>query len=720
MSVSSVKIYINMALEYLDSPYRVDDVEPNLVQAEQRLSNLSPADAAPLIAQIAEIRAKLDDIVKPADARQISAAQGKIHQARDYINTNNGRVTASDKEHIENLFQVAIQHLDQITDERKADKLKAPVLAEIAQIRTQYATNITAPPPPAKPTRPPPPSASYSSAKRSVFWAKEYFNTRIEQVEPELTKADQLLKGDNSMEATALVAEIAGLREKLADVIMPDDTRQVSAAQGKIRQARDYIDRNHGRVTESDKEHLETLFRGAIEYLDKITHPRKANELKAPVLAEIARIRAQYGTNAAAAAPPPPKPSTPPPPSASYSNAKRKVFWANSNFSTPGRIEQVEPDLVQAEELLKGDTSREADALREEIAELRKKLEDVVMPDDARQVSAAQMKIRQIRDYIDRNRNYLNKDEHREYIGLLCSQTIEQHLDKITNKRKANELKAPILAEIALIRQQHAITSNAPPLPSQTPSYSSPPHPPADMSSLSYEETSLLNRAKRTIGQARSSIESRRTEGVENLFFEASSTLSTLGDAYKAPLLSEIDGLRKELEATRLAEATRIITGELDRKLSSIESDIDYPDRFPYSVRSFKSRFEREDVRQSLTPEMYREYETRLANTLAAAAAAVKADKLNRAAPWLQKLLDKLSVNPFTDLDQSSANRVDSELRSMRWQVEKEVKQLPEDDADRIRIYEDLKATDAKFEAYSNEWGKAGASVLSQIANLYS
>jgi hypothetical protein len=55
----------------------------------------------------------------------------------------------------------------------------------------------------------------------------------------------------------------------------------------------------------------------------------------------------------------------------------------------------------------------------------------------------------------------------------------------------------------------------------------------------------------------------------------------------------------------------------------------------------------------------------------------------------------------------------------MRWQVEKEIKQLPEDDADRIRIYEDLKASDGKFDAYSNEWGMAGRSVLSQVASLY-
>jgi hypothetical protein len=174
MSVSSVRIYVNMALEYLDSPYRVDDVEPNLVQAEQRLANLDPADAAPLIEQIASIRARLDEIVKPEDARQVKAAQGKIRQARDFIDTNDGRLNQSAKDHIEELFKIAVQYLGQITDARKADKLKAPVLAEIDQVRRQYGTSNTAPPPaPPKSPTPPPPSPEFYNAKRAVFWANE-------------------------------------------------------------------------------------------------------------------------------------------------------------------------------------------------------------------------------------------------------------------------------------------------------------------------------------------------------------------------------------------------------------------------------------------------------------------------------------------------------------------------------------------------------------------
>jgi hypothetical protein len=571
MSVSSVKIYINMALEYVDSPYRVNDVEPNLLQAEQRLANLSPADAAPLVAQIADIRARLDNMVSPADARQVSAAEGKIRQARDYIERNRGNLTQSDKDHVEELFRMAVQFLGQIADARKADKLKAPVLAEISQIRAQYGTTGAAAPAPA----------------------------------------------------------------------------------------------------------------------------------------------------------PPPKPATSIPPSQNFSNAKRKVFWANEYFTAPGRIDQTEPELAQAEELLKGDASREADALRAEIAALREKLADIVTPSEEAYVRSAQRDVQSVRDYIDRQREFLDRGDTKQDLDRQLQKIIDEGLSRIKHPRKADQLKAPILAEIALIRSQLGVstptrTSQPPSQPVQAQAYSqarSAPQssPPVDMNALSFDDQDRLNRAKRTIGQARSNIESRRTEGVENLFFDATSQMAPVSAVHKDHLVAEIEQLRKDLEATRLAEGTRVITGELDRKLRGIEMDIEAPDRLHYSVRSFKQRFEQDDVRRTLSPEIYRDYETRLANMLAAGTAHVKAETLKRANPALQRLHDKLATNPFTGLQQYEANRVDGELRSMRWQVEKEIKNLPEDDADRLRIYEELKGTDTKFEAYSDDWAKAGTSVHSTL-----
>jgi len=565
MSVSSIRIYINMALEYLDSPYRVDDVEPNLLQAEQRLSTLTPDDAAPLIAQIADIRAKLDNIVKPADARQVSAAQGKIRQARDYIDINRGNLTASDKDHIEDLFKIAVQFLDNITDERKADKLKAPVLDEIAKIRSQYDTDTTAPPPP-------------------------------------------------------------------------------------------------------------------------------------------------------------PKASTPPPPSQKFYDAKRKVFWANDYFTTPGRIEQTEPELAQAEELLEGDASREADDLRAEMAALREKLADMVMPSDEAIVRAAKRDVQAVGEYIDRQRGFLHKSDTIEELDARLQKVIDQGLSKIQHPRKAEQLKAPILAEIARLRAELGVAGaervvpvpTAPPSQTQTQrSFQSAAQsanqtvPPVDTTMLSPSDLTLLNRAKRTLLQARSNIESRCFEGVESLLFDASTTVSPLPSSHTQQILSEISLLRSDLSAAQLEEDTRIITSELNSRLGSIESDLGSAS-IRYPIESYTRRFERDDVRRVLTAEVYSGYEAKFKELMDRNAAMIKKEFLANAEQAIVKLKERLEGNPFMGLQGYDVSKMDGEIRSLRWQVERELQHLPEGDGDRERVDGELKALDKRVEGYSEEWAKAG------------
>lgn len=69
-----------------------------------------------------------------------------------------------------------------------------------------------------------------------------------------------------------------------------------------------------------------------------------------------------------------------------------------------------------------------------------------------------------------------------------------------------------------------------------------------------------INRTRRTILQARSYIKSRRTDSVESLLFDATSTLASVPESHKASLLSEISQFRSELATTIREEDTRRIT----------------------------------------------------------------------------------------------------------------------------------------------------------------
>ncbi|KAK4446089.1 hypothetical protein QBC34DRAFT_470181 [Podospora aff. communis PSN243] len=506
MSVSTIKIYISTALEYLDSPYRTDDVEPTLAQAEARLPNISPDEAAPLIAQIADIRARLDNLVKPADARQITAAQGKIKQALAYIDSNRGDLNAGDKEYVEELFKMAVGFLDNITDEKKAERLKAPVLAEIERIRGQYGT------------------------------------------------------AGGEVEETVVVEEVQPQR---------------------------------------------------------------------------------------------------PPPMGGYYEAKRKVFWANDYLGTPGKEGQAEGEMVQAEDLIRGDASAEAEALRGEIEELRGRLAGMEMSGD-RMKSGVAEGVEKLK-------------------GVFGGGWLGGRDERQGGYQEEYRAQQP--------EQQHR---EPPPIPAAAPSQS---------------EQEAINRARRTIMQARSYIESRRTDPVESLLFDATNTLATVPDVHKAPLLSEIAQLRVDLETGVRAEETRQITSELDRRLQSIEQDIGDTYNFPYSVQSYKDRFARSDVSRVLTPELISSYEEKLQVLLDRQHGHLKTETLGQAESAVQKLRERLETNPFAGLRGYEANRADSDVKSLRYAAEREVNQLPAGDSDRLRLEADLADLQRKVDEYSSSWG---------------
>ncbi|KAK0624273.1 hypothetical protein B0T14DRAFT_428801 [Immersiella caudata] len=535
MSVSTIKIYISTALEYLSSPYRTDDVEPTLAEAESRLPNISPEEAAPLIAQIADIRAQLDNIVKPADTRQITAAQGKIKQALNHIDTNRGNLNDGDKEFVEELFKIAVGFLDNITDERKAEKLKAPVLDEMERIRRQYGT-------------------------------------------------------------------------------------------------------------------------------------APAQQMVVPVVQEAAPVPQR------------------PPPMGGYYEAKRKVFWANDYLGTPGKAGQAEGEIVAAEGLIVGDASAEAEALRGEIEGLRGKLAGMGVSGSG---SGS-------RDMLKKGVEKGLAKGAEKMKGVFGSGSLGGWLGRGENQGGYQQEYRTQQPE-----QQHQ-PQYQPQQPEQQ--YRAPPPVPAAGPSQSDQEA--INRARQTIMQARSYIESRRTDPVESLLFDATNTLATVPDIHKAPLLSEISRLRVDLDSGIRAEETRQITSELDRRLHSIEQDIGNTNNFPYSVRSYNDRFARSDVSRVLTPDLISSYEAKLKDLLDRQTSHLKTDTLAKAEAAVQNLRERLETNPFAGLQGYDVNRADGDVKSLRYAAEREVNQLPEGDSDRLRLEADIAALQQKVDDYSSAWGK--------------
>src|SRR5215475_6411229 len=126
---------------------------------------------------------------------------------------------------------------------------------------------------------------SLSAAKSRVMFAKEYLDSpRSGEIEPLLQAAEGFLAEVPQEEKQPVLAEIAEIRAALEASPTPDETRLTSAAQGKLRQVRDYIEQGINR------DDILTTLRVAEGYLVEVR-----DKYKEGLLVEIGQLRDQLG-----------------------------------------------------------------------------------------------------------------------------------------------------------------------------------------------------------------------------------------------------------------------------------------------------------------------------------------------------------------------------------------------------------------------------------------
>jgi hypothetical protein len=173
MSLSAAKSRVMQARTQLETG-RIDDVDPTLLAAERFLDGLPDDERAPLLAQITAIRAELANVIKPEDERKISAANGKLRQARSQIEAGPPPAGA-------------------------APAGSAPVTR--AHTSDEDASNI-------------------SRARSRIVQARSLLESRrTENVEFTLEYAAAILAGVGEAPAAPLLAEIDELRAQLAGAI---------------------------------------------------------------------------------------------------------------------------------------------------------------------------------------------------------------------------------------------------------------------------------------------------------------------------------------------------------------------------------------------------------------------------------------------------------------------------------------------------------------------
>jgi hypothetical protein len=375
----------------------------------------------------------------------------------------------------------------------------------------------------------------------------------------------------------------------------------------------------------------------------------------------------------------------------SVSAAKSRVMQAKMQLES-NRVGDAEAAVEAGLKFLEGLPDSETAAVRAELMQIRAGIASRPKPEDARNLSAAQGKVRQAQSQIAGKQLSGIEDVLLAAEGFL--------------KAVPDALKAAVVAEIAAIR-----AGLSKPQPVAAPA--------GKTAALTDDDYANLSRAKSRVQQAKSLLETRRTENIEAILEEAMGFISKLPAAAGAPLAAEVTAIRGQTGGAVLAEDTRRITEELERHLRTVESNLTLDFRAARASRDHvESRLKDEDVKRILTPAAFNDLKARAADLRVRLAAAVKADALNRASPILTELEARVATDPFAGRAQREAYEATSALETLKNRVRKPLLVVPDGDREVAAIEARLAQVDAKINAASLAWGKA--ELDAQVVNSWS
>jgi len=364
----------------------------------------------------------------------------------------------------------------------------------------------------------------------------------------------------------------------------------------------------------------------------------------------------------------------------SVSAAKSRLMGA-SMYMESGRYGEVDSALEAAEGFLVGLPEEETAEIVAQIAAMRLAANEALVAEQIGvKVRAAQRELNAAKDYIDGGSMMPDGIEERIRKG-------EEYLDGVPDADKA-----PLVAEIEVLRGR--LAGNAP-APASEPSSSAAPV----QSGPSDDDRMNISRARSAIVGARSYVESRRTEGVLETLDEAASFLTNVSEAEKGDLLAEIDMIRAQAAGVENAENIRRVESELNRHFSEAENGQAW--RLHDSLRAINyitNRLAEDDVRSILPAETMERYQARLVTATTSRLALIKSNALERSAPQLREIEERLATDPFAGISLDQGFTISGELQTLKDRVLHDIRDVPEDDADLIAINARLAAADHTIE----------------------
>lgn len=390
----------------------------------------------------------------------------------------------------------------------------------------------------------------------------------------------------------------------------------------------------------------------------------------------------------------------------SLSAAKSRVMFAKEYLDSP-RSGEIEPLLQAAEGFLAEVPDEEKEPVLAEIAEVRAALEAAPTQDEIRKTSAAQGKIRQARDQIERGYN-------RDDIGTTL-RVAEDYLAEVRDKYKET-----ILLEISQLRAQLGAQPTPDPAPAQAssgpsgqvagsarPAATTSGAPAAD--DISEADSRGIRQARQLLNYARELAGTPgRLEESELKVEQALNLLASVPDtvAVKGEMLAEADEVRAIAADSENAEKIAAVRRALDSELSLVDSAKEYDQSGARgALARFHERFSRDDV--AVLPESVTvEYRARVAALTAEVDGFVKADALSRAESRMRDIEQVAASDPYAGLADDAVYRVGTDLEHYKNQLLDYLRRIAEGDADVAAVRQRLAAAEARLGEYGARWNE--------------
>jgi hypothetical protein len=228
-----------------------------------------------------------------------------------------------------------------------------------------------------------------------------------------------------------------------------------------------------------------------------------------------------------------------------------------------------------------------------------------------------------------------------------------------------------------------------------------------------------IESAKRHLEKAKEELKAENWNSLEDELKATEDLLDGVPDADKAPILKDVEALKKEglpkIAAMRSKRIVERATSEIEGAADSASGN---PDSALSQIKRASEMLASDDAKKYIDADTMKKLQSRIAGVQQLAIKGVKKRIADNAKPLIDELDKQVADNPFKGKEGYEANNIAQSIDSAIKRIRGIYEPLPADDADVKAVNAKLDAIAKKVDAYGADSEKAG--VADRVAKYWS